>query len=104
MKIVWTRFAIESIKDIYDYYYKIATPEIAAKVRKTIVSEAKKINNFPHSGQRQQLLSPLLQEHRYFLKGHYKIVYRVVNNEIVTDVFDTRQNPKGLNDPKRKLK
>ncbi len=103
MKIAWTRFAADSLREIYEYYYEIASKEIAVKIRTAIVSEAKKINKFPLSGQKQELLLPLQQGHRYFLKGHYKIIYRIVNDEIViTDVFDTRQHPSKMNTRPRK--
>jgi len=94
MKIVWTRFAVESLKDIYQYYLETANPALAAKIRNGIISEAKKINKYPLSGQRQEVLSPLQHDYRYFLKNHYKIVYRIINDELlITDIFDTRQNP-----------
>lgn len=102
MKTTWTRFAVESLRDIYDYYFYSVSPAIADKIRKGIVDEAKKIHKHPASGQKQDLLSPLQQEHRYFLKGHYKIVYRIINDEvIITDIFDTRQHPSKINDENR---
>ena len=80
MKIVWTRFAIERLRDIYQYYSEKANQVLAAKIRKGIVTEAKKISKYPLSGQRQEILAPLQLEYRYFLKNHYKIVYRIVND------------------------
>lgn len=102
MKTVWTRFAVESLRNIYDYYCEIANQAIATKIREAIISEAKKINKHPLSGQKLESLTILEQEHRYCLKGHYKIVYRLVNDEIViTDVFDTRQHPSKMNNNRK---
>jgi len=82
MRIIWTRFAIDSLKDIYTFYLEIAGAGIASRMRMGIVSEAKKIVFYPYSGQKQESLSSFQKEHRYFLKGHFKIIYRISNNEL----------------------
>lgn len=94
MKLIWTRFAVTSLHDIFVYYAEMASPSTASKIRVGIVSEVNKLAKFPFAGQIEDLLLPLKQQHRYLLKGHYKIIYRIVEDEIViTDVVDTRQNP-----------
>ena len=104
MKIVWSRFAVKNLRDIYEYYAETASPSIALKIRNGIFEEGKKINKHPSAGQIQESLSGFRQEHRYVLKGHHKIIYRIVNNEIlITDIFDTRQNPSKMNNPSRNV-
>ncbi|KOS06651.1 hypothetical protein AM493_11865 [Flavobacterium akiainvivens] len=104
MKTVWTRFAVENLKNIYIYFLEIAGPAVASKIRNGIVAESKKISKQPLSGQIQESLLSLRQEHRYIIKGHYKVIYRIINEEVViTDVFDTRQHPSKMNDDNRKL-
>ncbi len=40
--------------------------------------------------------------HRYLVDGNYKIIYKKISEGIlITDVFDTRQDPKKINNPKR---
>jgi hypothetical protein len=41
--------------------------------------------------------------HRYLIESNYKIIYKEVPEGIlITDVFDTRQDPAKINNPKRK--
>lgn len=48
-------------------------------------------------GQIEDGLIELKQGHRYIVEGNYKIIYRVVGNEIyIVDVFDCRQNPQKI--------
>lgn len=56
----------------------------------------------PNSGPIEPNLTTLNKNHRYLLSGHYKLIYRIVDNEIIiNDVFDTRQNPTKMNDENR---
>ena len=97
MRIIWTRFAVTSLHDVFVYYAEAASPSVAKKIRARLVSEVKKLAKFPLAGQIEDSLLPLKQQHRYLLKGHYKIIYRIAEGEIViTDIFDTRQNPKKI--------
>jgi toxin ParE1/3/4 len=42
----------------------------------------------------EENLADLKQGHRYIVEGNYKIIYRLIDNEIyITDIFDCRQNP-----------
>jgi toxin ParE1/3/4 len=103
MKIVWSRFAVKNLRDIYEYYAENAGPSIALKIRNGIFEEGKKISKYPSAAQIQESLSGLRQEHRYVLKGHYKIIYIIVDNEIlITDIFDTRQHPSKMNSERKK--
>jgi len=46
------------------------------------------------SGQIEGNLQKLGEDHRYLVEGNYKIIYKKVKEGIlITDVFDTRQDP-----------
>jgi len=48
-------------------------------------------------------LRRLNQGHRYLVRGNYKIIYKEIPDGIlITDVFDTRQDPVKINKPGRK--
>ena len=48
----------------------------------------------PLSGQIEVNLQKLGEDHRYLVEGNYKIIYKKVKEGIlITDVFDTRQDP-----------
>ena len=102
MKIVWTNFAIRNLKDIFDYYAIEVNKKLAHKIRKKILKSSKQLLKNPNSGQIEPNLTILNKNHRYVISGHYKLIYRIVGNEIIiNDVFDTRQNPTKMNDENR---
>lgn len=102
MKIVWTEFAIRNLNDIFDYYAAHSDKKIAHKIRKQILKSAKQLIKNPSSGPVEPNLLTLNNNHRYLVSGHYKLIYRIIENEIViNDVFETRQNPSKMNDEKR---
>lgn len=103
MKITWTDFAVESLKDIVEYHKEVANLKVASKIRKKIFSSTRYLLKNPESEQRELLLEDLKEHYRYILSGNYKVIYKIIEDEIViTDIFDTRQNPTKINDPERK--
>jgi len=101
-KIIWSDFAIENLKDIFDYYKIKASKKIAEKIRRQILASTKQLTQNPESGQIESYLEKLKQNHRYLLSGNYKIIYRIEKDQIfINDVFDVRQNPNKMADNKR---
>jgi plasmid stabilization system protein ParE len=102
MKIVWTDFAIRNLKDIFDYYSTKVNKKVAHKIRKQILQSSKQLIHNPNSGPIEPNLTILNKNHGYLVSGHYKLIYRIVSDEIIiNDVFDTRQNPAKMNDENR---
>ena len=100
MKVVWTEFAVLSLKEIFDYYKNAVNRRIATAIRKKILLSVTHLKKFPESGQKEILLEDLEMAHRYILSGHFKIIYRILEDKIIiTDVFDTRQDPSRLTNP-----
>ena len=105
VKIVWTDFAIRNLKDIFHYYSNKANKKVAHKIRKEILKASNQLKNNPDSGVIEPNLIVLNKDYKYLVSGNYKLIYRVVDNEIIiNDVFDTRQNPSKINDDKRIFK
>jgi toxin ParE1/3/4 len=103
MKILWSDFSIEMLLEIYTYYKKKASPSIAKKIKTEILTATNQLKKYPTSGQIELNLEKLNEGHRYLVKGNYKIVYKEIpEGLLITDVFDTRQDPKKINDEKRK--
>jgi toxin ParE1/3/4 len=97
MKIVWTDFAIENLKDVFDYYSVRANKKIAHKILNQILKSTKQLEGNPELGQLEFHLERLKQNHRYLVCGNYKVIYRILENQIIIiDIFDTRQNPKKI--------
>ena len=103
MKIIWSDFASETLKYILQYHKEVAGKNIAHKIKFKIFDSTKQLINHPNSGQIEESLKLLGEGHRYLVSGNYKVVYKKVNEGIlITDVFDTRQDPLNINNPKRK--
>ncbi len=106
MKITWTEFATRSLKWIFNYYVENANRNVAHKIRKQILESTRHLTKYPEIGQVEPNLKKLGQKHRYLVSGNYKVIYRIEIEKkeiIVSDVFDTRQNPTKMNDNKRDL-
>lgn len=102
IQIVWSNFAIENLKAIFNYYKDRASKKVAHKIRKQILDSTKQLIQHPESGQIELYLEKLNEGHRYVLSGNYKIIYRVEKQTIfINDVFDVRQNPSKILDEDR---
>ncbi|MDR6157024.1 toxin ParE1/3/4 [Chryseobacterium sp. SLBN-27] len=100
MKIIWTDFAIENLKIIFEYYAEKANKKVAHKIRKQILYSTRQLIQNPKSGQIELYLEKLNDQYRYIL-----IIYKVNGNYIViSDIFDTRQNPIKMIDDQRNKK
>ncbi len=98
MEIAWSEFSQSALKDIFNYYNKYASKKIAVKIKNQILNSTKHLINNPEIGQTEILLEELNENHRYIVTGNYKVIYKITDNHIlITDVFDTRQNPVKMN-------
>src|SRR5437016_3336445 len=98
MKIIWSTRALKDIDLILDYYSSVATWKVAAEITNRIYARAGQLIDFPLSGPRQFIRNRSKKGLRYLVEGNYKIIYRIVENEIhIETIFDTRQNPKKMN-------
>ncbi len=103
MKIIWTDFAIENLKDIFDFYCITANKGVANKIKQEIFKSVKLLARYPELGQIELYLEKLNKGYRYILSGNYKIIYKIQDkNIIISDIFDIRQNPIRMNDENRK--
>ena len=102
MKIIWSRFAITMLKEIYLYHKDAAGVNVAKKLKSKIFSSVKQLKKHPDSGQIEKSLEQLGEDHRYLVSGNYKILYKKVKEGIlITDIFDSRQDPTKINIPNR---
>jgi plasmid stabilization system protein ParE len=94
MKIIWTDFASNSLIEIFKYYKEAASINVAFRIRSRVFSTTRQLVKHPLSGQIEPNLIKLGEEHRYLVEGNYKIIYkRVKEGVLITDIFDTRQDP-----------
>lgn len=102
MKILWTDFASSVLAEIYAYYKLKAGLKVAKRIRSDVFTAVQQLEHHPKSGQIEETLKELGEDHRYLVAGNHKVVYKQIPEGIlITDVFDTRQDPEKINDPER---
>lgn len=97
MQVIIADSALGRIKKIHSYYYKKASAKIAQKIIDDIFSAIRLLEKQTLAWQEEEYLKKLRKGHRRIIAGNYKIIYRVFDDTIlVTDVFDSRRNPKRM--------
>ena len=103
MKVIWSDFASKTLLEIYQYHKMVAGVNIAKRIKTRIFTSTRQLNTHHESGQIELSLKKLNEGHRYLVESNYKITYKKVKEGIlITDVFDTRQDPTKINEPKCK--
>ncbi|MBK7819228.1 MAG: type II toxin-antitoxin system RelE/ParE family toxin [Sphingobacteriaceae bacterium] len=75
----------------------VASEKVADKIRKSIFDSTRHLSKQPLIGAIEENLINLKQGHRYLIEGNYKIIYKVLHDNIyITDIFDCRQNPQKM--------
>ena len=97
MIVVYTESSFQSLEEITDILLKHYSVKKVNSIRVKILDKAERLKLFSEQGQIEPNLISLDKKHRYILEKHTKIIYRIINDTvIVTDFFDTRQNPKKM--------
>ncbi|MDP5199510.1 type II toxin-antitoxin system RelE/ParE family toxin [Flavobacterium sp. DG2-3] len=99
LKIFWTDFAKKELRNIFDYYKREASLNVARNLVSGITKETVKLISHLEIGQEEELLINNPNGIRYLIYKNYKIIYwiNVEKNTIeILDVFDTRQNPEKI--------
>ena len=96
--IIWSDKALKQLDSIYEFIAK-DSPKTAFKIINLLFNEVEILPTFPTLGKIDESLKFLKQDHRFLIKGNYKIVYHI-NDEVkvivINVVFDARQNPDNL--------
>lgn len=97
MKVFWTKFALDSLSEIYKYYKENVSVTIANNIRHGVLTSTSQLEKYSLSDIIEELLLHVDKGHRCIIRGNYKIIYKIQNQKIyITDVFDTRQNPEKI--------
>lgn len=92
--IFWTETAEQQLKEIFQYYSRQASRNIARNVVSKIINRVSILERNPLAGQKEELLANSPSEYRYLVESNYKIIYWKENDRItIATVFDCRQNP-----------
>ncbi len=97
MKIVFSPEANDCLVEIVEYYRRKGKTVFGRKLRAKIILKANNLKEFPKLGPVEGKLTTEDIEYRYLVEGNYKIIYLIIKDYIlITDVFDTRQNPEKM--------
>jgi plasmid stabilization system protein ParE len=99
LKVFWTAFAEEQLRNIHSFYSSEASVNIAQNLILGILDASEVLSKNPELGREEHLIKHPSRTFRYLIHKNYKII-NWVNAEKkiieILDVFDTRQNPKKL--------
>ena len=94
MKVVWSAWSLQQLEDIHAWYSMHASPAVADRIIANILSVTRLLEQFPFGGQVEPWLEYQGLGHRRVVVGNYKVVFRVLEDEVrIVDVFDSRQDP-----------
>ncbi len=94
MKLIYTEQAFIGLEEALNFIALKVTQEKLLEIRNRILDKADTLLLQPNQGQSEPYLEHLNLGYRRLIEGHYKIIYRVIEEIIyITDIFDSRQDP-----------
>ena len=95
-RVIIPPIAKESLREIFEYI-KTDSPSAAIKVQKKLIEVAKSLKNLPERFSKENFLSEKQGNYRSVVQWHYKIIYKVSENEVTIIRFmHTSKDPKGI--------
>lgn len=96
-QVVYTPQSREGLRECMSFLKKEVPSEKVKSIRKELLDKVEILKEYPHTGQEEELLSFLDQGHRRLVYRHYKVIYLIESERvIVTDIFDSRQDPEKM--------
>ena len=97
MKVVLSQESIECLTKIVSYCQRKGYGRYGRRIRARILNKIRRLKDFPNLGQVEEGLKETGLGYRYLVEGNYKIIYLIYKDHLlITDVFDTRQDPEKL--------
>lgn len=94
MRLELSEHAVAQLVMIWDYYAAEANFLVADRIVEGVLTGIGRLADHPRGGQYEPMLDHLGLGHRRVISGHYKIIYRLIDDLVfITDVFDSRQDP-----------
>lgn len=81
-RVVIPPTAKESLRDIIEYI-KGESPSAAIKVRRKLIETAKSLRQMPERFSKEEYLSEKTGNYRSVTQWHYRIVYKVLEEEVL---------------------
>lgn len=97
MKIIWSNRSLKDLDQIFNFYSKLASFEVAQKIVTQLVEKVQILISYPQIGNLETFNKPQPFEYRYLVEGNHKLIYRISLDEnyiLIARAFDSRRNPK----------
>jgi len=86
-----------SLEEALEFIAPKISYEKLIEIRDEILDTVDTLLENPRKGQEEPFLAHLELGHRRIIEGHYKIIYRIIDEYIyITDIFDSRQDPEKM--------
>ncbi|MEX2512507.1 MAG: type II toxin-antitoxin system RelE/ParE family toxin [Cyclobacteriaceae bacterium] len=95
MRTIYTDQSLESLEESIQFFLNVQKVplEKAREIGNRLLDKADSLADNPHIGQFEEYLEHLGKEHRRLVEGNFKIIYRIVGENVyITDFFDTSQS------------
>lgn len=93
MVIKWTPLAVQSLRDIFDFYVPQTGHDKALQIVAALRDETRYLLIFPEMGRRESI-EGIDKGYRSIIKDNFKIYYTIQSKYILISlVWDTRRNP-----------
>lgn len=97
MNLIYTEQALLGLEESLAFIAPKVSHEKLIEIRDRILDKADTLLTDPFKGQEEIYLESLGLGHRRLIIEHYKIIYRVVEENIyITDILDSRQDPEKI--------
>jgi len=97
VEITWTKKATAQLNREIIYIETQTSSAQADKVRQKILVHISHLEQHPHMGGIESLLSHMKYEYRYVVIWSYKIIYRIAKDKvIISRIFHTSRNPEKM--------
>ena len=97
LHVLFTQQALSSLQEVMLFVSTHQGEDKALALGNMLIERAEELAKYPYRGQKELLLADLNLGHRRLVVGRYKIIYKVEETCIyITDVFDTRQDPRHM--------
>jgi len=96
VKVIITETALSNLERGLEFMRKRHPEDLCIEVARKVIRSTYELADNPFIGQLEPMLEELDLEHRRIIIGHFKVVYRIIKEHdtvLVTDVFDSRQDP-----------
>jgi len=97
MNLIYTEQAFIGLEESLAFIAPKVSYEKLMEIRTSILDMVDTLILDPLKGQREPYFESSGLEYRRLIEGHYKIIYRVIDENIyITDIFDSRQDPEKM--------